>query len=214
MISISAFCLSYSQSLQWSFLVPPGIHHCWVGRQRYSMDYGVRIFPDTCAHDQQWESCSRPFDLKPNTLSTRPHAPNVQLFIIIFLVQVWLRTDVLRTPSSTRAGFELKTSTSWQYISCHWPYHTRDKIKIRLVDDNLWVNCVNRTSYVWNDVDFALHIKEMTLLSWLYLYSPPSNIHVSCSLINVLQSNWYIRLYTFCFPYIWCRQDISKQDVN
>ena len=36
------------------------------------------------------------------------------------LVQVRLRTEVLRTPSSTRAGFELMISRSWQYISCHW----------------------------------------------------------------------------------------------
>ena len=39
---------------------------------------------------------------------------------LINLVQVWLRTEVLRTPSSTRAGFKLMTSRSWQYISCHW----------------------------------------------------------------------------------------------
>ena len=26
------FCCSYSPSLQCSFLVPPGTHHCWVGR--------------------------------------------------------------------------------------------------------------------------------------------------------------------------------------
>ena len=25
-------CCSYSQSLQYSFLVPPGTHHCWVDR--------------------------------------------------------------------------------------------------------------------------------------------------------------------------------------
>ena len=29
-------------------------------------------------------------------------------------------TEVLCTPSSTRPGFELMTSISWQYISCHW----------------------------------------------------------------------------------------------
>ena len=38
----------------------------------------------------------------------------------IFLVQVRLRTEVLRTPSSIRPGFELMTSRLWQYISCHW----------------------------------------------------------------------------------------------
>ena len=35
-------------------------------------------------------------------------------------VQVRLRTEVLHTPSSTQVGFELMTSRSWQYISCHW----------------------------------------------------------------------------------------------
>ena len=39
---------------------------------------------------------------------------------LIFLVQVWLRTDVLCTPSSTWPGFEFMTSGSWQYISCRW----------------------------------------------------------------------------------------------
>ena len=38
---------------------------------------------------------------------------------IIFFDQVQLRTEVLRTPSSTRLGFELMTSISWQYISIH-----------------------------------------------------------------------------------------------
>ena len=38
----------------------------------------------------------------------------------ICLVQVRLRTEVLRSSSSTRPGFELMTSRLWQYISCHW----------------------------------------------------------------------------------------------
>ena len=36
------------------------------------------------------------------------------------LIQVWLRTEVPSTPSLTRPGFELMTSRSWLYISCHW----------------------------------------------------------------------------------------------
>ena len=36
------------------------------------------------------------------------------------LIQVRLGTEVLRTPSSTRLGFKLTTSRSWQYTSCHW----------------------------------------------------------------------------------------------
>ena len=38
---------------------------------------------------------------------------------LIFLVQVQLRTEVPRTPSSTRRRFKLMTSRSWQYILCH-----------------------------------------------------------------------------------------------
>ena len=38
----------------------------------------------------------------------------------ILLVQVRLRTEVPSTQSSTQLGFELMTSRSWQYISCHW----------------------------------------------------------------------------------------------
>ena len=40
--------------------------------------------------------------------------------IQILLVQVRLRTKVLLIPNSTRPGFELMTSKSWMYISCHW----------------------------------------------------------------------------------------------
>ena len=29
---LHTFCYSYSQSLQYSFLIPPGTHHCWVDR--------------------------------------------------------------------------------------------------------------------------------------------------------------------------------------
>ena len=38
----------------------------------------------------------------------------------IFWVQVRLMTEVPPTPSSTRTGFELMTSRSWQCSSCHW----------------------------------------------------------------------------------------------
>ena len=38
----------------------------------------------------------------------------------IYMVKVRLRTEVLRTSSSTQPGFELMTSRSWYHISCHW----------------------------------------------------------------------------------------------
>ena len=38
---------------------------------------------------------------------------------LVLLVQEQLRAEVLCTLNSTRLGFELMTSRSWQYISCH-----------------------------------------------------------------------------------------------
>ena len=44
----------------------------------------------------------------------------VQTLTYISFVQVQLKTEILRTPSSTRPGLKLMTSRSWHYISCHW----------------------------------------------------------------------------------------------
>ena len=44
----------------------------------------------------------------------------IDVMLTTYLVQVQLRTEVLRTPSSIRLGFELMSSRSWQYIPCHW----------------------------------------------------------------------------------------------
>ena len=41
-------------------------------------------------------------------------------FIPYFFGSLRLRTEVLSIPSSTRLGFELMTSKSWQSIPCHW----------------------------------------------------------------------------------------------
>ena len=46
-----------------AILVPPGTHHCWVGRGS----------TDTSTHDQLWESNPRPSDLESNALSTQTH---------------------------------------------------------------------------------------------------------------------------------------------
>ena len=40
----------------------------------------------------------------------------VKLLFLLYLGQKYY----IRTPSSTRPGFELLISRSWQYISCHW----------------------------------------------------------------------------------------------
>ena len=39
---------------------------------------------------------------------------------VVRVVVLRLRTEVLRTPSSTQLDFDLMISRSWQYISCHW----------------------------------------------------------------------------------------------
>ena len=49
--SICALCCSYSQSLQFSFLVPPGTHHWWVDR-------GSVI----------WEACPTPLHITGHVL--------------------------------------------------------------------------------------------------------------------------------------------------
>ena len=58
----------------------------------------------------------------------------------IFMVQVRLRTEVPRTPSSTRPEFELMTSRSWEYSSCHWdvPVWIRLSNKLAICDPINW----------------------------------------------------------------------------
>ena len=50
------------------------------------------------------------------------HSLHLKFYIIYIhiLVQVRLATEVLRTPSLTRPGFELMTSRSWQYTPVHF----------------------------------------------------------------------------------------------
>ena len=48
------------------------------------------------------------------------HLYIVTCIVLYFFVQIRLRTDVLRIPSSIERGFELMTSKSWRCISCHW----------------------------------------------------------------------------------------------
>ena len=54
--SICALCCSYSQSLQFSFLVPPGTHHCWVDR-------GGMI----------WEACPTPLHMTGSVTRASGH---------------------------------------------------------------------------------------------------------------------------------------------
>ena len=52
--------------------------------------------------------------------SKSPPSPTTYSNILrVILVPVQFRTEVQSTPSSTRLGFELMTSESWQCISCH-----------------------------------------------------------------------------------------------
>ena len=54
-------------------------------------------------------------ELYPQRLQTL-----IYLYLLTFLVQVRVRTEVLSTISSTQQEFKLMTSRSWQHIWCHW----------------------------------------------------------------------------------------------
>ena len=61
---------------------------------------------------------------EPASIRTAPWETCKSHFICVFgpgfWVKVQLKTEVLHTLSSTRPGFELMISRSWQYISCLW----------------------------------------------------------------------------------------------
>ena len=133
--SIFAFCCSYSQSLQLSFLSCFARYPLLLDRQKQYATYGIICLSYTPAHDQQGESNPRHFGLESIASSTRPHVHLLQCFSLILspvtkynyfqYIYFWITYDfykqeVLRYPNSTWLGFELVTSRSWQYISCHW----------------------------------------------------------------------------------------------
>ena len=66
-ISICALCYCYRQSLQCSFIVLLGTHHCWVDRD--SMEW--KVFP-TLLHMNS--SGNQTPDVESNVWSTKPHA--------------------------------------------------------------------------------------------------------------------------------------------
>ena len=68
--------------------------------------------------------CQNIFDLQKlmelNPSQVAHNGAVMDVLCCCFMVQVWLKTEVLHSPSLTWPGFELMTSRSWQYLSCHW----------------------------------------------------------------------------------------------
>ena len=82
------------------------------------------------------------------------------LSLKIFLVQVRLRTEVLRIPSSTRPGFEPMTFRSWQYIPCHWDACSNSSAVSQFVDNCLgakWVTLNETLGTLRGSTDVCLH---------------------------------------------------------
>ena len=67
------------------------------------------------------------------------------LKIFISLVQVQLRTEVLCAPSMTQPWFELMTSRSWQYTSCHWDTCFNHSA----INDSHFTHNYHVNTYVW-----------------------------------------------------------------
>ena len=91
---------------------------------------------------------------------------NMEFANDVFFDQLRLRTEVLRTSSSTRPGFKLMTSRSWQHITYHW-----DACSNHLVISDLQQRCFLKyvTTIVgeWmceNDiVKITLHVQSCIL---------------------------------------------------
>ena len=55
------------------------LHQVPITAAKAETDYAMRSLLDASTHDQQWESNPRPLDLEFNAISTRPHAPRLDL---------------------------------------------------------------------------------------------------------------------------------------
>ena len=87
---------------------------------------------------------------------------------LIFLVQVWIRTEVLCNPSSTQQGFELMTSRSWQYLSCH-----RDACcNHSAISDLLYVDGQNVNNSITIEAALYGHITCMCRQTRVLIISP------------------------------------------
>ena len=62
---------------------------------------------------------------------------------MLILVQVWLRTEVLRTPSSTRSGFELMACSKQgdQSVLCKTEFKAL-KLALLYFHINLYIGCI------------------------------------------------------------------------
>ena len=82
--SICALCCSYSQSLQFSFLVPPGTHHCWVDR-------GSVI----------WEACPTPLHMAGNVTRAAVTHPSTNRARSCLTSVIWWELVTIR-PCATK----------------------------------------------------------------------------------------------------------------
>ena len=99
--------------------------------------------------------------------------------LFIFLVQVRLRTEVIRTPSLTQSGFELMTSRSWQYIPCHWDAcsnHSATSDFLQILCSNISVD-LYKTLYKWSPMSYVPWVQFLSYTAhfnlhifWSYLY--------------------------------------------
>ena len=125
---------SYSRSRNSCHNISAGRHGNGIGTQ-------LRAALHSCVHDR-WEfDFSIEFGQSTYNLSCCQYCEQVVYRVICVQYRRWLiitvfssiisrasnvllfqvdRRSLLRTSSSTRQGFELMTSRSRQYISCHW----------------------------------------------------------------------------------------------
>ena len=94
---------------------------------------------------------------------------------IIFLNQVRLiRTEVARTPSSTRQGFKSMITRSWQYISCHWETCSNHLDISDFGQETLcsqWISVI--MNIICNKVNHSITRQELCN-GWLYSAHPNS----------------------------------------
>ena len=99
--SICALCCSYSQSLQFSFLVPPGTHHCQV-------DWGSMI----------WETCPKPLHMDGSMTRAPVTDPNTIRARRCLTSVIWRELLPLGHGYVSALSFILPHSIGWKTNNC------------------------------------------------------------------------------------------------
>ena len=125
----------------------------------------------------EWSGTKQPRQLleaQSRYCGFRPHLHWVSL------VQVRLRTEVLRTPRSTRPGFKLMTSRSWQYISCHW-----DSCSNHLAFSDLSRHELLNWNHWWILIELISFIGKLKNYWWKCMVTVVTTYpRISCSCLN------------------------------